>query len=174
MGLIKLTFYITIFISSSLIGFLHGERFNTRARTLQDLGYCIRILENEILVGNTPLTDALFNTHRKGRGPIANVFYCIRRDLIEEEREDIYISFESVKDMLKENYSLKEKDIETILYLGKILGKSNRKDQEKNFTFILNEIENNFIEANAESGIYGKLYRSLGMLFGVAIIILIT
>lgn len=173
MGLIKLLFYITILSSSSLIGFLYGEGFNKRAKTLHDLGYCIRILENEVLIGNTPLPDALNNTYLKGRGQIANVFSLIQKDLIDEEREDLYLSFNQYQGLLKESFSLKNKDIETFLFLGKILGKSNRVDQEKNFKFIINEIENNFYEANSEKGLYGKLYRSLGILLGIGIIILI-
>ena len=174
MGLVNILFYLTIFTSSSLIGFLYGERFKTRAVSLQDLGYCIRILENEILMGNTPLPDALKSTFKKGRGDIAGVFLAIRKDLLEFEREDIYISFENYRSILKEKYYLKDKDIESFLYLGKILGKSTREDQEKNFRFIINEIENNFIEANGESSIFAKLYRSLGVLFGLGIIIIIT
>lgn len=173
MGLIKLLFYITIVSFSSLIGFLYGESFNKRAKTLHDLGYCIRILENQVLIGNIPLPDALNNTYIKGRGQVANVFSLIQRDLIEEEREDVYLSFIQLTGLLKENYSLKDKDIETVLFLGKVLGKSNKMDQEKNFKFIINEIENNFFEANSERGLYGKLYRSLGILFGIGIIILI-
>lgn len=172
MKFIKLISILTILSSTSIIGFAYGNIFGKRAKNLIDLEYCIRLLESEILIGNTPLPEALDNIYKKGKGEVSNLFKEIREDLITTKREDIYISFQLQKDSLKDKYLFKPQDIEVILFLGRILGKTNRIDQEKNFKFILKQIEDLSIDASEEKETYEKLYRSLGILMGMGIIII--
>src|SRR5699024_3648192 len=126
MGIIKILFYIIILSTSTLLGFSYGGFYKKRAQSLLDLGYCIRILESEILVGNIPLPEALHNVYNKGRGDIKYIFKMLIEDLFNEEREDIYFSFLSLKNIFKNKYLLNDNDIEVLLFLGKVLGKSNR------------------------------------------------
>lgn len=173
MGYIKLGFNILILLFSSIIGFAFGDIYSKRARNLLDLKYCIRVLESEIINGIIPLPEALENVSLKGRGSIALVFKEIRDDLVTNQREDIYQSFILHKDVLKGRYGLSDKDIEVFLFLGKILGKTDKRDQEKNMGFIISQIDNHYMEAKAESEKHTKLYRSLGVLVGLGLIIIL-
>lgn len=173
MAVFKTIFNLIILGSSSMIGILYGRTFNKRAKNMLDLEYCIRILETEILIGNNPLPEALENVYIKGKGDIANIFHIIKEDLVSKGREDIYYSFLELKDTLESKFSLKEEDIEVIMFLGKVLGKTNRIDQEKNFTFIKEQINQLTIHANLEKVRNEKLYRSLGVLVGIGIIIIL-
>ncbi|HLR20446.1 MAG TPA: stage III sporulation protein AB [Tissierellaceae bacterium] len=174
MSILTIIFYTIILLSSSVIGFLYANTFSKRAKNIMDLEYCIRILETEILAGNTPLPEALNNVYSKGKGDIAQIFYDINQDLLNEKRGDIYDSFLSLEIQLKNNYSFEQEDIETILFLGKILGKTNRLDQEKNFNFIKEQINELAVQANLEKEKNEKLYRSLGVVMGVGIIIILV
>lgn len=173
MNIFKIIFFIIILLSSSIIGLLYGGTFSKRAKNITDLEYCIRVLESEILVGNTPLPEALYNVYRKGKGDISKIFLDIQKDLLKEKRDDIYYSFLILENKLKDKYSLNQEEIEVILFLGKILGKTNRLDQEKNFDFIKNQIGELSINADVERGKNEKLYPSLGVLVGIGIIIIL-
>ena len=87
------------------------------------------------------------------------------------KERDIYYSFLNLEDILANKYMLNKEDIE-LLFLGKVLGKTNRADQEKNFIFILDQISNLRVQANLEKVRNGKLYPSLGVLIGLGIIII--
>lgn len=173
MGLIKISFSIVVLISSSLLGILYGGIFSKRERNLRDLEYNIRLLESEIIASNSPLPIALENTYKKGKGDIKDIFLNIERDLLNNEREDMFKSFLSQENLLKKKYMLKKEDISIFLFLGKILGKTNKEDQEKNLKFIIKQIENIKDEANIEKNNNVKLYRTLGVLMGLGIIIII-
>lgn len=172
MGAFKILFNVVILLSTSMIGFFYGLKFNKRAKNLLDLEYCIRILKSEVIIGNTPLSIALENTYKKGKGEISNIFRIIKEDLINQKREDIYYSFLNLEDILANKYMLNKEDIELLFFLGKVLGKTNRADQEKNFIFILDQISNLRVQANLEKIRNGKLYPSLGVLIGLGIIII--
>src|SRR5690625_2655198 len=173
MNTIKLFFSLAILTSSSLLGFLYGGTYGKRAKSLSDLEYCLRVLESQVVIGNTPLPTALENTYKQGKGDIRLIFKRIKDNLLLEKQEDIYFSLLTLSKELRNKYLLKDADIEVILFLGKILGKSNREDQKKNFQFILGEINEIYKDASKEKDVYEKLYRSLGILLGIGIIIII-
>ena len=63
--------------------------------------------------------------------------------------------------------------MEIFLSLGRVLGSSDRKDQEKNFQLILKQIS--FLEKDArlEKEKNEKMFKSLGVLTGLVIIIIL-
>lgn len=170
---IRIIFNSLILIITSIMGFMFGNIYSKRAKSLLDLQYCIRVLQSEIINGSTPLPEALENVSLKGRGSIAKLFKLIKEDLITEKREDIYISFSLQEEILKNRYAFNSQDIEIFLYLGKILGKTNSKDQDKNMKFIINQLENHYIEAEEEKSKNTKLYRTLGFLTGLGVVIIL-
>lgn len=173
MATIKIFINGIILLLTSIIGYAYGNIYTRRARNLLDLQYCIRVLESEIINGNVPLPQALENTSVKGRGSISILFKEIKDDLTINKREDIFHSFLRQKYNLKDRYALKTEDIEVFLYLGKILGKSSRGDQEKNMRFIISQLDNLYIEAQNEEAKNAKLYRTLGFLAGLVIVIIL-
>lgn len=174
MGLFKIFFNLIILLSTSTIGFVHGDSFKKRAENILHLQYCLRVLESEILVGNIPLPEALENTYIKGKGEISYIFYILKSDLVTKKREDIYHSFQNLEDILKRKYLLEKEEIEVLMFLGRTLGKTHRLDQEKNFTFIKKQMDGLVIQANMERVRNEKLYRSLGVLVGIGMIIILV
>lgn len=174
MGVVKISFSLIVLISSSLLGIIYGGTFSKRERNLRDLEYNIRLLESEIIAGNSTLPIALENIYKKGKGEIKNIFLNIEKDLLDNGREDIYRSFLAQESLLQKKYMLKKEDISIILFLGKILGKTNKKDQEKNLQFIIKQIQSVKDESSLEKNNNVKLYRTLGILMGLGIIIIMT
>lgn len=173
MDALRLIFNSIIIVFSSVLGYAYGNIYTKRAKNLLDLQYCIRILESEIINGNLPLPQALENTYIKGRGNIAVIFHEIKEDLLVNKQEDVYYSFQIQKIILKDRYALNDQDIEVFLYLGKILGKTNRVDQEKKIRFVITQLDNHYMEAESERKKNTKLYRTLGFLVGLGVVIIL-
>lgn len=173
MSMLKIILYIAIILGCALMGFLYGAIYGKRHHNLSNLIHCIRGLETEVIISGTPLPDALGKIGKTGKGEIASIFQIIKDDLILNKREEVYFSFLAVESILREKYFLKNEDIDVLLTFSKVLGKTNREDQKKNFAIILNELEQLAVDANHEKQKNEKLYRSLGLLIGLTIAIIL-
>lgn len=171
---LKLLLATVIFLGSTTIGYLYGKRYSLRLENLIYLQQCITILETEIVYGSTPLPEALSNVYRKGNIKVSFIFEDIKQDLLTNKREHIHNSFLSVEEKMYNQLHFKKEDVEIFLSLGRILGTSDRNDQEKNFIIILKQIELLILEARLESNKNEKLYRTLGIITGIGINILLV
>ena len=173
MALIKLLLVSSIFFTCSIIGYIYSRKFSLRLENLIYLEQCIKILETEIVYGATPLPGALSNVFNKGNPRVSFVFNEIKEDLIANKRGQIHNSFLSIEDILYNNLYLRKEDVETFLSLGRVLGTSDRMDQQKNFLLIYNQIAALILEAKFERNKNEKLYKSLGIITGIGIIIIL-
>lgn len=174
MFLLKLLLFASIFISSSTMGHLYGQRFSTRLENLIFLEQCIKILETEIIYGATPLPEALNDTFNKGNMKVSYIFRYIKEDLILNKRDSVYESFLAIENCLYEEIHLKKEDVEIFLSLGRVLGTSDRLDQQKNFVMVLNQINAKVLDAKIDKEKNEKLYKTLGVIGGLGIIILLV
>lgn len=171
---IKILSLTVIFIICTSIGFLYGKTFSNRLDNLIYIEQCIKILETEIVYGATPLPEALTNVYRKGNPKVSFIFEEIKKDLLENKRGEIYLSFLSVKELLYDRLNFKKTDVEVFMSLGRVLGTSNRLDQEKSLIIILNQISGLILEAREEKNKNEKLYKTLGLITGIGIIIILV
>ncbi|NLJ78042.1 MAG: stage III sporulation protein AB [Tissierellia bacterium] len=173
MGFIKLLGSLLILFSTTWMGFYHGSRYSSRLKNLVYMEQCFKMLETEIVYGATPLPEALHNIHRKGNRKISFIFRDIREHLMEHGRGDIFYSFSSIIKPLKDDLHFTAEDIELFLSLGRVIGSSSRRDQEKNFQLILNQIGFLQEDAKDERDKHERLFKNLGILTGLAIIIIL-
>lgn len=173
MGLLKIAGGLLIILSSTLIGFCYGSRFSNRLENLIYLEQCIKLLETEIVYGAVPLPDALTNVFNKGNKKVSFIFKEINSFLFNNRDGDVFNSFLSVTELLRTKLDFKEEDIELFLSLGRVLGSSDRQDQEKNFKLILNQIAINQNEALIQRDKNERMYKDLGILAGFFIVIIL-
>lgn len=173
MYLLKFLSMLSIFSICTIIGYYYGQKYALRFENLVYLEQCIKILETEIVYGATPLPDALSNVYKKGKSTVSYIFEDIKKDLISNKRGFVFESFLEIESQLYNRLYLKKEDVEIFLSLGRVLGTSDRLDQSKVFKIILNQISAQIAEAKAEKNQNLKLYRSLGVITGIGIIILL-
>ena len=101
------------------------------------------------------------------------VFKEISDHLKANKNGDLFQSFHSVVGILRNSLNLKDEDIELFLSLGRVLGSSDRKDQEKNFNFVFKQISVLQKEAKIEKDKNEKIYKNLGILSGITILIIL-
>lgn len=172
--ILKITSITIIFFTCTIIGHIYGKRFSTRLENLILLEQCIKILETEIVYGSTPLPIALSNVYRKGNIKVSYIFEEIKDDLSLNKRDSVYSSFLSVEEKMYNELHFNKEDVETLLSLGRVLGTSDRMDQQKNFILIYNQIAALILEAKFERNKNEKLYKNLGIITGIGIIIILV
>ena len=170
---LKLIGSIMVILSSSLIGYIYGKSYSERLSNLIHLENCIKILETEVIYGATPIPDALMNVYKKGNKKVSFIFKEIRDKLIMNKNSDILDSFICVTDILEKKLSFNFEDIEVFLSLGRVLGSSDRMDQEKNFKMTFAQFQTQEREAREEKEKNEKMFKNLGLLLGLAIVIIL-
>lgn len=159
--------------STSIIGYYYGNQFSNRLNNLIYMEQCIKILETEIVYGAILLPEALINVYNKGNKKVSFIFKEIKNHLLMNKNSDVYNSFLHVSNSFKNKLSLKDEDVEIFLSLGRVLGSSDRKDQEKNFSLILKQISFLQNDARLEKEKNEKMFKGLGILIGLAIVIIL-
>lgn len=173
MGLLKLTGSVLIILSTSMIGYHYGNKYSNRLKNLIYLEQCLRILETEIVYGAIPLPEALDNVYKKGNKKVSFIFGEIASELFKQKHSNISDAFLMVIPLMKDKLQLRKEDTELFLALGGVLGSSGRLDQEKNFRLILNQISVLQTEARLERDKNERVYKTLGILTGTTILIIL-
>lgn len=173
MIVVRISLLISIFIICTLMGFAYGEKYGKRVISLMGLHQSIRLLEAEVIVFANPLPVAINNIRKRVSAEINEVFNIILKEMQSNESGDLYYSFLKTTNYLEKTCLLKTDDINVFLSLGKIIGKTNRNDQEQHFKYILNELEQLILDAKEEKNRNEKMYRSLGILMGLGMIIIL-
>lgn len=170
----KWAILIAIFVTISTLGFAYGDRYAKRVYYLRELLQSIKLLKTEVIISSNPLPIALKNISQKSDEKMNRIYDLILQDIISKHREDVYQSFLETRDILKNECFLTTEDIDLFFNLGKVIGKTDRLDQDKHFTYVIEELNSVIGEAKIERDKNQKMYRSLGLLMGLgAIIILI-
>ncbi len=173
MLILKIIGSLIIIASSSLIGCLYGDKYSKRLRNLIYMRNCLQLLETEIMFTATHLPEAFENVYKKGNKNVSYFFKDIKEYLLSNKSNCIYDSFQFACSKSKNNLCLEDEDIEILLSLGKVLGKSDRIDQQKHFKAILTQLDRSRIEAEEKKKKNEKMYKSLGILSGFALVILL-
>lgn len=164
----------SIFLTSSFLGFAYGDRYAKRVLYLRELLQSIKVLKTEIIILSNPLPIALKNVSAKSDSKINKLYEIILKDLITRDTEDLYSSFIKTKDILENQCFFTKEDVDLFVNLGKTIGKTDRLDQDKHFTHLINELTLAIREAKVEKDKNLKMYRSLGLLMGLGAIIILV
>ncbi len=171
MEFIRYIFLILILTCSTSIGWILSKGFQNRLKELRFLDKIINIMQNKIKFTAKPLTSVFEEISKIDENhPLSRTFYEISNNLTNMKVEQ---SIAIAIDNNKNDLSLNKEDISLIKTLGTILGKTNVEGQMNGideFKILLNkQIEDAEIEKNKNS----KMYKSLGTIMGLVIVILL-
>lgn len=162
-----------ILVSTSVTGNLVAKNFLERPKQLRELRHSLQILETEISYAASFLPQALENIARINEPPVSNLFSRASKILLSQEG---YTASEAWEMAIEENLSdlaIKESDREILLQLGSSLGCSNRENQLKHLKLAQEYLQKEEQKAEEEREKNAPLWRYLGVVLGIAIIILL-
>lgn len=167
----KLLGMVLVFLSTSSLGYLFALKYKMRRLMLKSMISSLNLFKIEITYSKAPLEEILMAISNSSDKNIKFVFY--RTGVILSQNEG-YTAGEAWEIALNEwhNNYLKKEDVEILRSFGYGLGNSDVYNQEKNFDLTIEFLKRQLSNADEESKKNEKLYKNIGILAGLAIIIL--
>lgn len=171
--MLKLIGAAVILFSSSMVGWQLGRHFAARPLDIRTLITCLQMLETEIVYAATPLHRALAKIGERMRAGIGQIFLSAAELLVKEDEPQS--TNESWRQAIEQNWSqtaLRKTEKDILLTLGMVLGNSDRDDQQKHLRLAITHLQGLEEEARSDKERYEKMYKSLGFLGGLLVVIL--
>ena len=171
MEFIRYIFLILILTCSTSIGWILSKGFQERLKELIYLDKIINIIQNKIKFTGKPLKLIFEEVSKIDKtSPITKIFKDISTNLTNMKIEE---SIEIAINNNKKYLSLKVEDINLIKSLGTILGKTDIEGQMSEINEFKILLKKQIEDAEVEQSKNSKMYKSLGTILGLVIVILL-
>lgn len=171
MDFLRYIFLISILAGSTSIGFLLSKRYSDRLKELNDISSLVNILKNKIKFTHKPLGEILeeISTIKKDT-KILEIFSKTGEKLEDRKIEEAWNEAISEE---KFYLNLRNEDIQLMRTLGNVLGKTDVEGQMSEINQFDNLLKIQIKNAEDEKNKNSKMYKSLGTIIGLAIVIIL-
>lgn len=170
---IKFILIICVFAASTFIGYTFAGRYKTRVAELNDLLFALEIFETKIKYTYDSLTTSFLYIADTLKTKVYRIFFVTAEEIKENKNDSAGDCFKRVVDGEKIFLSLNKEDIEILKELGVSLGQTDMEGQVKNIKLVYNSLKRQLETAKEEKNKNFKMYRNMGMLSGLVIIIIL-
>jgi stage III sporulation protein AB len=172
--MLKILGSIIIIAGATVIGFTYSSIFLQRVKQLRDMQYALNMMETEIAYTATPLIEVLFSVGEKSSNIIKKIFVGMAETLRSKKKNSVYEAFIDTYTQLKGDIYLDKEEIGVISAFMQSLGGSDIEGQKKNINITIKKLEGFEKRAEEIRTKNEKLYRYLGVSFGVLIVIILV
>ncbi|RYG74662.1 stage III sporulation protein SpoAB [Lentibacillus lipolyticus] len=158
--------------TTTLIGFEVSRRLNERPKHIRQLKNALQILEAEILYSQLPLPEAFATIAKQIPEPLSTFFYDMNCSM-QKTATDLYSAWNSRVSELLETSSLSESEGEIMKQFGRTLGQHDFDQQQKHIHLAIKHLDRQLEEARENQFKYGKMAKSLGVLCGLFVVLLL-
>lgn len=169
---IKVIGSVLLVCATSLIGFSLAADCSRRPRILREFQALMQMFENEISYLSNLLADAFIRIYKTSNTEAAVLF----KDAAVNLEVSGTTADSAWEKAVEENYlklALNKEDRSILLNFGKMLGKSDLEGQINNIKLISSQLKLQELKAEEMKAKNEKMYRSLGVLSGLAIVIIL-
>lgn len=168
MLLIKIVIYSFIFLSCSLIGILISKKYVNRVNELREFKNALNIFKTKIKYTYEPLPEIFAEISENIDSNISSVFKTA------SDKMDICAAGEAWDLALKmDELNIDEEDRNILRNLGKLLGKTDMQGQVNQIEMTSDFLDKQIRKAENQKDKSEKMYRTLGMIIGMAIVIIL-
>lgn len=171
--MIKLIGALLIFAAGTAFGFAQSRRLRERPLQVRRLLIMLQQLETEIAYGVVPLPEALAKLGRQTAEPLAGWLLETARRLGAGHSSTVRDVWEQTITAYWPRTAMKDAEKETLVRLGHSLGATNRDDQLKHLRLAAAQLAGVEAEAADERRRYETMWKSLGMLGGALIVVML-
>ncbi len=120
----------------------------------------------------TPLPEAFASLSKQVAEPLSSLFRITSERLLKSDGKSTREIWQwSVNDVWTRT-SMKQAEQEVVLQLGAVLGLTDRSDQIKHIRLAISQLQTEETDSREEQRRYEKMWKSLGVLIGALIVIL--
>ena len=171
MFFIRYLFLVLILICCTSIGFLLSRKYSDRVSELVTFSGFLKILQNKMRFTKMPLSEAFKDlSNLKSSKAISEICLNFSQNIKTEKCEDAWNR--AIEDEMS-YLSLNKEDISIIKKLGNTLGKTDIEGQMSEINEFNTLLQIQIKKAEEERRKNEKMYRSLGTIVGLAIVIIL-
>ena len=168
MLVIKIIIYTFIFLFSSLIGILISKKYVNRVNELKEFKNALNIFKTKISYTYEPIPEIFMEISRNVNSNISSVFK------LAADKMDILTAGDAWDMALKfEDLNINQEDILVLNNLSKLLGKTDLQGQLNTIEMTSNFLDEQIRKAEIQKNKNEKMYRTLGMIVGLSIVIIL-
>ncbi|MDP4096749.1 stage III sporulation protein SpoIIIAB [Paenibacillus sp. P96] len=171
--MLKLIGAMMIMLAATVAGWMKARQFANRPRQIRELILALQRLTTEISYGVTPLPDALAKTGEPLREPLRTMFKQAAASMLPPSGRTARESLHEAIEGAWRRTAMKAPEQDTMMQLAYSLGTSDRADQKRHIELAAQQLKHEEASALADQARYEKMSRSLGLLVGALIVILI-
>lgn len=171
--MLKIIGSIIVLISCSLTGYKYSLKYSRRPQELRVLQGLFQLFENEIGFMSSVLKDAFLKIYTCTESKSAIFFKACVEELDKEEGLNAREAWVKGVEKNIKNTSLDNEDKEILISFGKMLGSSDLDGQIKNIRLTIKKLELQEDKAEELRRRNEKMYKHLGVLCGLAIVIIL-
>jgi stage III sporulation protein AB len=171
--MLKLLGAVLIVLAGTLAGFKRAAQYADRPRHIRGLIAALQRLETEIQYGYTPLPEALRRIGMQSKEPLRAFFTTAAEEMSPPHNCSAEEAVQRSIEVHWSRASLKGTEKEIFRQLSCTLGTSDRSNQSTHIALALQQLKQEETAAREEQGKYEKVSKSLGLLLGALIVILI-
>ncbi len=168
MIVIKYIIIFLVFLICFLLGNIISKRYTLRVKELKDFSNALNIIENKIKFTYEPLSEIFIQTSRLLSENISNIFINASSYMKEFNSEEAWN-----KGVDGTSTYLNKEDIENITSFGKLIGKTDKEGQVSHIELTRSFIELQLEKARKEEEKNAKMYKTLGAMIGLVIVIIL-
>ena len=168
MIIVKYIIICLVFLICFLLGNIISKRYTLRVKELKDFSNALNIIENKIKFTYEPLLEIFIQTSRLLSENMSNIFIKASGYMKEFSSEEAWNK--GVDDI---STYLNKEDIEKIKSFGKLIGKTDKEGQVSHIELTRTFIELQLEKARKEEEKNAKMYKTLGAIIGLAIVIIL-
>ena len=171
--MIKITSSIIIVICCALLGLYKANHYVQRVKEIRMLKAALIQLETEVIHFSSIISEATARVGESMRGPWKSFFCQVARDLADRTEYTVGDCWRKNLDRYRKDFCIAEPEYEILVRFGEKLGSSNRDSQKKYFELVQQQLDVEEKNAVKLCSKYVQMYRSLGILCGLAIAIIL-
>lgn len=160
-------------LATTCIGIYVSNRFENRPKHIRQLKSALQLLEAEITYSQVPLQVAFQTIAKQLPYPVSQFFQDLSTKM-QLENTDFYTLWNKGVEDLSKIGSFKNNEAEILKQFGISLGQHDFTQQQKQIRLALTHLDRELEEARDEHFKYSNLAKSLGVLSGVFLVLLLV
>lgn len=169
MLILKMIMLMAVFGTISMIGIKISNRYVQRANNLKQIKKALNIFETKIMYTYEPIPDVFLEIAQKIKGDVGKLFF--------EANKQMQLDFAGEaweKCINNSNLMLLEEDKEALKSLGKLLGNTDIEGQISQIRLVNTFLDEQIKEATESRNKNEKMYKKLGVIVGIAVVIVLV
>ncbi len=168
MQIIKCLTLILILSSTTYIGILISKKYLNRVKDLKEMKNALNMFSTKIKFTYEPIPQTFKEISQKTNPNISNIFKNVC------EKMDNQNAGKAWEEALEEsNTNMTKEDIEVLKNLSNLLGKVDIEGQVNEVELVENFLDTQIELAEEEKQKYVKMYKTLGITIGLAVVIIL-